>query len=173
MTHYPYTRGPYWVPPPPRPPQPPPRRSHAKVVAIVAISLAAIGLPVLAAIGLHSSAVSATASGGSTTSAPTPAGSNQDDWFAAVCESGTFHNGSRLPNADGGATCMSRYGPILFGEYTSSYMARNDAARYHAWNTATIVDDNGATIFFTAPFNNAGNALKPLTQFGFVVTPAP
>jgi hypothetical protein len=43
-----------------RRPQPPPRRSHAKVIAIVAISLAAVGLLVIAVIGLHGSGTSTT-----------------------------------------------------------------------------------------------------------------
>jgi hypothetical protein len=55
MTHYPYTRSPYWVPSPPRPPQPPPRRSHAKLIALVAITLAAVGLLVILVVGLHGS----------------------------------------------------------------------------------------------------------------------
>jgi hypothetical protein len=138
------------------------------VIAIVAISLAAVGLLVLAVFGLHSSAVSTTApSGGSTTSAPA---SNRDDWFAAMCNPGTTYNGFRLPNADGGATCTSRFGPILYGEYTSSYMARDDRARYHGWTAATAVAADGATILFLAPFNKTGNPLEPLSQFGLVVT---
>ena len=157
MTYDPYTRSPYWVPSPPRPPQPPPRRSHTKAIAIVAAGLATVGLSGLAIFGLLNSG------GGTTTSTTTsaPPGSNQDDWFKAVCKTGTVDQGlggNMVPNADQGtAMCQSQsMGYLFFGLYSSDYMARNDAQRLHMGSFATLVTDSGHVQIVLTPSDNTG-----------------
>jgi hypothetical protein len=142
------------------------------VVALVALAVAAI----IAVIGLvavlHHTGSTTTGSGSvPTTSMIRP--SSSDDWYAAVCRPGTFHNGSgHLHNADHGtASCLSPSGgPILMGEYSSAYMARNDAAFFSMGSSASLVADSGVTVLFIAPADYTGTALQPLAQYGFTIT---
>ncbi len=123
---------------------------------------------ILATIAVNSATKSST---GNTTS------STQDEWFAAVCAQGTFHDGSSgLPNADAGAFCESktRHGVIRIGQYQSAYVARNDVAmlsRFGGISSASMVTSSGTTEVFVCMNDRTGASLEPLAQFGFVVTP--
>lgn len=134
----------------------------------------AVGLLLLVIAGLHSSNSSTTARSGATTQ--TARSSTSDQWFAAVCQPGTFHNGGRevLPNAEAGASCMTspRGGPIFAGQYSSLFVARNDAAVFHMGSSAIIATDSGGYALFVAPTDRSGASLQPLAQFGFTITPS-
>jgi hypothetical protein len=136
------------------------------------IAGSAVLVIILAIIGANSSTRSSTAGGSTPTSIP----STQDDWLAAVCKPGTFHNGGRklLANADGQASCSSGLyngQPIGLGQYSDEYMARNDVAMLRA-ASAIARTDSGDWEVFIALGDPSGRVLQPLADLGFTITPA-
>jgi hypothetical protein len=149
----------------------PRKRNHAKVIAIVASALAAFVALIVLGVALHNSGATTAQSGSAATR--TPQASSLDDWLNAMCKPGSFFNGGHvLHNADGGsASCVSLKGnPILIGQYSSEYMARNDAAILHSGCSAIMATDSGYELF-VAPVDRSGKSLEPLSRFGFTVTP--
>jgi hypothetical protein len=87
----PYKRDPHLIARPTSPPQPTPRRNYAKVAALLTTGLLAMLLVVIAiGVGVHHNA---TTDSGSTASTSVTMPSTSDQWFAAVCKSGTFRDG--------------------------------------------------------------------------------
>jgi hypothetical protein len=112
-------------------------------------------------------------SNGSKASAPP---SSSEQWFQAVCKSGTFRggggNGQWLSNSVSRSSCGSSQVPsvwIFIGQYSSDYLARNDAALYHFGSSAMTRDTDGYMLF-AAPTDRSAASLQPLVQFGFTIT---
>jgi hypothetical protein len=156
------------------PPQYPRRPRRTKVIAIAAA--AAAGLVAIAiAVSLNSeSTTTSSRSSSPTTSEVAP--SSSDDWYAAVCRTGTFYNGQGgLRNADQGvAFCVSPVSgtTITIGRYTSEFMARDDAAGPGVKSYALTRTSSGGWQLFISYTDGTGAALAPLAKFGFTVTPS-
>ena len=108
---------------------------------------------------------------GPQTEMPSIPPSTQDDWEAAVCKPGTFHNGGgHLPNADGSGFCLSLSGaPVMIGQYSSSFSLKNDIALFRGSSYATIDTDGGGAVLFLSISPRSVSALEPLRQYGFQV----
>jgi len=180
----PVQRGSIYRPPPPavqRVPNylPPPAQrgpSYAKLIAFVAVALLGAITVVMVAAGLHKSTT--TASGGSTHTTSTIIPGSSDDWYAAVCQPGTFHdgggNGQWLTNSVGRASCGSSVNIaiwIFIGQYSSEYMPRNDAALFgRAGGSSAMLRDTDGYMLFVAPTDRTGAALQPLAKYGFTIS---
>ena len=174
---YPY----YYPPRPTRYPPPPTRRSTKTawiMVAILAvvgvIGLAIFGVMMLRPVKYHLDP----SSGGPAKTKVVP--STQDQWFAAVCKPGTFFdgggNGQWLTDSVGRGSCSSSVTRdwIYIGQYSSKYLAQNDAAMSSGLShgSSAIVQDTNGYMLFVAPTDRTGASLQPLAQFGFTITPA-
>lgn len=155
----------YSYPPQPLPPRTPWRRKWW-VWTTAGIAVFAI---ILVAIGVNSSTTPSTSD-----SASASTHSTQDEWLEAVCKPGTFRNGGReiLRNADGQASCSARLSgsPIILGQYSDEYMARNDVTALHM-PSAIARTDSGDWEVFISFGDPSGRALEPLAELGFTVTP--
>lgn len=168
--------------PPHYPPLPSPIRRgvSAKVAALVAagvfLVIALVLFGVVAYRHSHDKAVDNV--GGS--KASTARASSSDQWFNAVCQQGFFRdgggNGQWFTNAVGRASCASSQNPsiwIFIGQYTSEYLADNDAALFRLGGGATaMMGHTDGYWLFAGLTDKSGISLQPLTQFGFTITPA-
>ena len=172
---------------PPRPelafqsvPAPPPRgTNYAKVIALVAVALLAVITLVILVVVLRNSG------GGIGTPAP----------LSAVCQPSSYAHktGPDVPTFQGstdvtectgkipwtsedpaaqGFNPNDRYGPIWIVQFSSPGAARNAAATESFEGATAIGTVNGKTVLFIAPADWTGASLEPLTQLGFVITPA-
>jgi hypothetical protein len=175
---YPPTPQPYRGHPvqhPGHPGQPYPRRPRrTKVIAIAAA--AAAGLMAIAIAVSLSSESTTTSSRNSSPTTSEVAPSSSDDWYRAVCRTGTFDNGQGgLRNADRGvAFCVSPVSgtTISIGQYTSEFMARDEAAGPGVKSYALARTSSGDWQLFISYTDGTGAALAPLAKFGFTVTPS-
>jgi hypothetical protein len=134
--------------------------------------------PITTTRALHSSLQRSTRSQQPTTTQVDPRTPNvegtPDDWYTAVCKPGTFDNGQGgLRNADRVAFCVSpKTGTtISIGQYTSEFMARDDAAGPGVKSYALAQTNLGWQLFVSYT-DSTGSVLEPLTQFSFeVITP--
>lgn len=114
--------------------------------------------------------------------APSFPSSSSDDWFAAVCQPGTFADGqgaSALTGADHGtAYCYSKPmgneplgAPIYIGTYSSRFKAENDV--YYLGPYATIdTQSDLVQVFALGAPGETSTRLQPLARFGFELFPA-
>ena len=118
-------------------------------------------------------------SGGPATTKVVP--STQDQWFAAVCKSGTFHdgggNGQWLTNSIARGSCDSKVNPddwIFIGRYLSESQARSDAVLNSdiAGGSSAMMRTTEGYMLFVAPTDHTGASLQSLAQFGFTITPS-
>jgi hypothetical protein len=162
------------------PPLPTSGRNYAKVVALVALALLAVGVLVLVVVGLHISGSTTTPGGAIATSAP----------VAAVCKPGSYkrpsqRDGPTFQGATDLAVCTAtvaafpdapvpseRYGPIWIVEFPSLGAARNEAMAERFVGATAIATIGEKNVLFVATADWAGAALEPLAQFGFTITPA-
>jgi len=101
--------------------------------------------------------------------------STLDDWLSAVCKPGSYRNGSnQLPNAELGATCLSRGAngmSILIGQYWSKFGMESDIAIFRMSSFAALQTEGGFYQVFIAPGGRSSqsSALQPLAQYGFTL----
>jgi hypothetical protein len=142
------------------------------------MALLAVMALVVLVVGLHQSGTRTTTAGPAT-SRVMP--STSDQWFAAVCKPGTFREGGGdggwLTNAVGRASCFPANGEdsfIFIGQYSSEYLARNDAELYttHATGSAATMADTEGYMLFVNMVDPSGASLQPLAHFGFAITPS-
>jgi hypothetical protein len=158
----------------------PPKRSlrdRPVAMAVLGVVLAGAVVALLFAANLSGGSGNQTVQTSSGTGNRSATGSTLDDWEAAVCKPGTLSNsGNNLRNADASGSCMSlNGGPIMIGQYTSSFGLQSDMAIFRGASYATIPTNDGRTCVFVAPFPGAksASALEPLTQFGFQINSVP
>jgi hypothetical protein len=158
--------------PPPWPPKPSKLRAlstQAKVIIAASVAVFVL-LIVLVAVNRsdgHGSSESAAAGSGHLIG-------SMDDWLTAVCQPGHFHNGTNFQSAVGGGACPTPeidrgHDVVFFLQYNSRYLLVNDLKMHALRYYAVGVRDDGTIIAFAARFSP--NALKPLTEFGFVIEP--
>jgi hypothetical protein len=146
----------------------------------VALALLAVGMLVLVVVGLHISGSTTTPGGGIATSAP----------VTAVCKPGSYTRPSQrdappFQGATDVAVCKAkisafpeapvpseRNGPIWIVQFPSLGAARKDSAIENFLGATAIATIGEKNVLFVAPADWTGAALEPLTQFGFVITPA-
>lgn len=162
------------------PPPPPRSTNYAKVFALVALALLAIGVLVLVVVGLHLSGSATTPGGGIATSAP----------VASVCKPGSYKRPSQrdaptFQGANDTAVCTAtvaafpdapvpseRHGSIWIVQFSSLGAARNEAMTERFVGATAIGAIGEKNVLFVATADWTGAALEPLTQFGFLITPA-
>ena len=137
----------------------------------------AVGVIVLVAVVVavtvvkHGSASGGTSAGGGSSSSGTVTGT-EDNWFEAVCKTGTFmDHGGNLPGARGRGFCIPRAGrtpSISIGQFDSDYKMRNAVAAASMTYYVAGVEPDGTVICF-AIYGKDASPLEPLTQFGFTV----
>lgn len=138
-------------------------------------ALIAVALLVLVVVGVIALAnTSSTTNAGSPPTSSTIPASNSDQWDDAVCKPGTFlgGRGNGLPNAEQEGFCLSssNLGSISFGQYSSEYLARNDAAMLRGTASSAMLPDENGYALFVALSDRTGASLQPLAQFGFTIT---
>lgn len=164
----------------PPPPEARPGPNYAKPITIGVMALLGIVVIVIVAIGIHNSVTTATttARGGSTDATSAIIRGSSDDWYAAVCRSGTFQdgggNGQWLTNAVGRASCdssVSMQNWIFIGQYSSDYLARNDSALFkRAGGSSAMIRDTDGYMLFLSPTDKTGATLQPLAKYGFAIS---
>lgn len=159
------------------------KRPKPAALLVAGIALVAIiaGAVLWAGAGNNNETSSATTDVSSTTSEPAPQ-SSSDDWFEAICASGTFDDGGAyqsLPNSSGGtAQCRSTYiaiagrssGPMVYiGSYDSQFKLEQDLLGKGTY--ATMTTSGGETVLFVLPRNipQSRPVLAPLLRFGFEI----
>lgn len=175
-----YSHGVFHPPYPYSPPLPASGRNLAKVVAVVALALLAIGVLVLVVVGLHISGSATTPGGGIATSAP----------VASVCKPGSYKRPSQrdaptFQGANDTAVCTAtvaafpdapvpseRHGSIWIVQFSSLGAARNEAMTERFVGATAIGAIGEKNVLFVATADWTGASLEPLTQFGFLITPA-
>ncbi|WP_143542992.1 hypothetical protein [Rhodococcus sp. NCIMB 12038] len=140
---------------------------HQKTMIFGALAVTALAL-VLTINGLQSDNSSASASSDSTSDS---LDGSFEDWMAALCAPGTFHNGTSWQGATGGGSCQTTTGQVVFiGEYESNFLRDNDLAAYRMTYFASSIDDIGQIVVFSVNTRSA-QTLNPLTSFGFDIYP--
>ena len=110
--------------------------------------------------------------GGVANAEPGVTGTNED-WLDAVCQPGTFNDGSWMPAALGGASCQSRGSnvAVLFTQWDSNFKMNNSMLQLLQCYSS-VIHDNGDIEAFSFMRNSApSNPLAGLRQFGFTLTP--
>ena len=92
-----------------------------------------------------------------------------DDWRAAVCNPGTFHDSQRkfFPDETASGYCQTGRTSVVLAQFDSDYLMRNDLLRfrmnYFAWGN----DGQRFIVFATVGYQPS--ALQPLAAFGFKI----
>jgi hypothetical protein len=140
---------------------------HRKTMIFGALTVTALAL-VFAINGAQSDNSSASTSSDSTTDS---LNGSFEDWLAALCAPGKFHNGTSWQGATGGGSCQTTTGQVIFiGEYESNFLRDNDLAAYRMTYFASSIDDTGHIVVFSVNTRSA-ETLAPLTRFGFDIYP--
>lgn len=99
--------------------------------------------------------------------------SSSDDWFSAVCKSGTFEDRPpyrNLPSSSDFARCRSNMEPrpmVFIGTYSSEYKMKQDLLSMGSY--ATMTSDSGSIVVFALPPKATSNHLNPLEKYGFSI----
>jgi hypothetical protein len=143
---------------------------------IVGLSAALAAVVVLLIVGLVALLDSTDQPGSPNTSAPEKSvlsGSN-DEWMASVCERGKYMDGGvSLPDSLSAGICLSSAdgSPVSIGSFDTEFAAENAAAMYtkQGGSYATGVDSAGTVWLFISSWQEKGDTLTPLRDFGFAV----
>lgn len=97
-----------------------------------------------------------------------------DDWMASVCEPGKYMDGgTTMPDALSAGLCLSAAdgSPISIGSFDSEFAAENAAAMHtnQGGSYATGADRTGRVWLFVSSWQDQGDSLAPLEEFGFTI----
>lgn len=99
---------------------------------------------------------------------------NSDQWLASVCAPGQFTDQPPSnPDMLSFAICMSAadHTPMTIMSFNNQFAADNAATMYtrNGGQYASGVDKAGTVWVFTASWQDKGNSLNPLQEFGFTM----
>lgn len=97
-----------------------------------------------------------------------------DDWMASVCEPGKYMDGgTTMPDALSVGICLSNAdgSSIAIGSFDTEFAAENAAAMRtnQGGSYATGADRTGTVWVFISSWQDQGDSLAPLEEFGFTI----
>ena len=154
-----------------------PQKRKQLVVALSAALAVVVVLLVIGVVALFSSdndPDSATASPTDSSNSQTSLSGTSDDWMASVCEPGKYMDGgTTMRDALTAGLCLSAAdgSPITIGSFDSEFAADNAAAMRtnQGGSYATGADRTGAVWVFISSWQDQGDSLTPLEEFGFTI----